>query len=174
MIKTDDLELIPCKLAHFEAILNGQRELEQILDVTVLEGWLEFPEVIQYAYEYLKVNPEVLGWWSYLLVHAKNNALIGCGGFKGEADVSGTVEIGYGIAPEYRNRGLATQAAQGLIDYAFSHSHIKAVEAHTLTEPNASSRVLEKIGMKRVAVVDDPDEGQLWYWCLSREDYQRT
>ncbi len=172
MIKTANLKLIPCELAYFEAILKDQQELEQMLGVTVLDNWLEFPEVMQYGYEYLRANREALGWWTYLFIHAQNNVWIGCGGFKGKADESGMVEIGYGIAPEYRNRGLATQAAQGLVDYAFSHPQIKTVEAHTLTERNASTRVLEKVGMKHVGTVRDPDDGEIWHWCLSREAYQ--
>ena len=38
MIQTANLKLIPCELQHFEAILNGPKQLEQMLGVTVLEG----------------------------------------------------------------------------------------------------------------------------------------
>jgi len=76
--------------------------------VKVTDDWLEFPEAFQFGYEYLKANPTALGWWTYLFVHAADNALIGNGGFKGVADAKGMVEIGHKIAPTYRNRGLAT------------------------------------------------------------------
>ena len=89
------------------------------------------------------------------------------------ADESGVVEIGYAIIPAYRCRGLATEAAQGLIAYAFSHTHIKRVDAHTLAEPNASTRVLEKVGMENVGTAYDPDVGEVWHWSLSKEDYRR-
>ena len=46
----------------------------------------------------------------------------------------GVVEIGYAIAPAYRNRGLATEAAQGLVDYALSQPHIKMVDAHSRSD----------------------------------------
>jgi hypothetical protein len=55
-----------------------------------------------YGYEYLKTNPDALGWWTYLFVHTKDKMLIGSGGYKGKADDAGVVEIGYGIAPAYR------------------------------------------------------------------------
>jgi RimJ/RimL family protein N-acetyltransferase len=179
MIETVNLKLIPAKLKHFEAILTAQKQLEQMLGVTVFDNWFDFPgvasiEAIRFSYEYLKANPDALRWWTYLFIHARDNVLVGLGGYKGKADEAGMVEIGYAIVPAYRGRGLATEAAQGLVDYAFSHPHIKMVDAHTLAETNASTRVLEKVGMRHVGTAHDPDEGEVWHWRLKREDYRKT
>ena len=173
MIETENLKLIPCELSHFEAILKDPRRLEQMLDVGLTECWLVFPEAMQSGYEYLKANPSALGWWTYLFIHSKDKSLIGNGGFAGLPDESGMVEIGYAIAPAYRNRGLASEAAQGLVDYAFTQQQIKMVDAHTLAATNASTKVLEKIGMKRIGTTHDPDEGEVWHWRLMREDYSK-
>ncbi len=86
-------------------------------------------------------------------------------------DDSGTIEIGYEIAAEYWNRGLATEAAQGMVDYAFSHEEVRAIIAHTLAQRNASNRVLQKVGMKFIAEVDDPEKGKIWRWQISRDEY---
>ena len=177
MIKTANLKLIPCELRHFEAILKEQKHLEQMLGVKVFDNWFDFPgvagiEAVRFGYEYLNANPDALDWWTYLFIHVVDNALVGQGGFKGKADEAGTVEIGYAIVLAYRGRGLATEAARGLVDYAFSHPHIKQVDAHTLAERNASTRVLEKVGMRRVGTARDPDVGEVWHWSLSREDYR--
>lgn len=140
-----------------------------MLDVSIIDGWTSFPEAMPYGYEYLKTNPDALGWWTYLFVHAADKTLIGLGGYKGQPNDSGTVEIGYEIAPAYRNRGLATEAAQGLMDYAFAQPQIETVDAHTLAEVNPSTKVLEKIGMKNIETLTDPDDGELWHWRLNRE-----
>lgn len=176
MIETVNLKLVPCELQHFEAILKDQKLLEQMLGVIVFDDWFNFPgvagiEAIRFSHEYLKANPSALGWWTYLFVHIKDKVLVGLGGYKGRADEAGMVEIGYAIVPAYRRRGLATEAAQGLVDYAFSHPTIQMVDAHTLAERNASTRVLEKVGMKLVGTAHDPDAGEVWHWRLSREDY---
>jgi ribosomal-protein-alanine N-acetyltransferase len=178
VIETANLRLIPCELKHFEAILKDQEQLEQMLGVVGFENWFDFPgvasiETMRFLYEHLKANPDTLGWWTYLLINAKDNVLVGTGGYKGKADESGMVEIGYAIVPAYRGRGLATEAAQGFVDHAFSHAHIKRVGAHTLAERNASTRVLEKVGMKRVGTVPDPHHGEIWHWSLSKEGYER-
>jgi [ribosomal protein S5]-alanine N-acetyltransferase len=174
MIETPRLRLIPCELRHFEAVLTAdQRRLERMLDVTVFEDGFDFPgvasvETMRFLYEHLKANPDTLGWWTYLFVHGEDEVLIGQGGYKGKADEAGMVEIGYAIVPAYRRRGLATEAAQGLIDHAFAHARVKRIDAHTLAERNASTRVLEKVGMEFVGAVDDPDLGEVWRWSLRR------
>ncbi len=144
----------------------------------MLDDWFDLPgvagiEAVRFMCERLKADPEVLGWWTYLLVHVEGKVLIGLGGFKGEADESGMVEIGYTIVPAYRGRGLVTEAAQGLVDHAFAHEHVKRVDAHTLAERNASARVLERAEMRVAEEVTDPDVGEVWRWSVSKEDYRR-
>lgn len=177
MIETDNLRLIPCSLTHFGAMLRDESELAALLGVGLAEDWLGFSaakEAMPPAYEYLRAHPSAFGWWTYLFVHRADNTLIGVGGFKGEADEGGAVEIGYSIAPAYRRRGLAAEAARGMIEYAFSHPHVKRVVAHTLPERSASTRVLEKVGMKFVGTVQDPEDGEVWRWSLSREDHPKA
>ncbi|MGB7924169.1 MAG: GNAT family N-acetyltransferase [Pyrinomonadaceae bacterium] len=169
-----NLQLIPCELIHFEAFLRDKKELASALGVSVPDSWPVFAEAMPYAYERLKADPLLLGWWTYLFIDVDDKTLVGSGGFTGKPDASGMVEIGYEIALEYRKRGLATEAARGLVRHAFSHKHIKTVEARTLAETNPSTKVLEKIGMKYVETVHDPEDGELWRWRLTREDYERA
>lgn len=174
MIETARLQLIPCELAYFEAILQDEEQLASLLRVSLARDWLGFQaaqEAMQPSYDYLKAHPSVLGWWTYLFIHKLERKLIGLGGFKGEATEEWKVEIGYAIAPDYRMKGLAAEAARGMLDYAFSHPQVRRVEAHTLPERNASTRVLEKVGLKRIGTVHDPEDGEIWRWSLSRDDY---
>jgi len=94
--------------------------------------------------------------------------LIGSGGFKSGPDDFGVVEIGYEIATEHMHQGYATEAARGMIEYAFAHDDVNAVSAHTLAHTNASNRVLQKAGMKFVSEVDDPEDGRTWRWEVGR------
>ena len=174
MIETSRLKLIPCELSHFEAIINDESELAALLQVELAPEWLGFQaarEAMQPAYDYLESHPSAHGWWTYLFIHKPDRTLIGLGGFKGAVNAEGMVEIGYAIAPSYRRRGLAREAAQGMIDFAFAYPEIKRVDAHTLPERNASTRVLEKVGMKYLGAVHDPDDGEIWHWSLTREMY---
>lgn len=98
--------------------------------------------------------------------------MIGLGGFKGGPDEEGVVEIGYALAPAYRGLGLASEAAQGMLGYAFSHPEVRRVVAHTLPERNASTRVLERVGPRLAGTVHDPVDGEVWRWTLDRKDYR--
>ena len=176
MIETPRLQLIPCDLPHFEAIVSDEQQLESLLQVNLADEWLGFPaarEAMRPSYEHLKSHPEILGWWTYLFVHKPDRTLIGLGGFKGLVNDEGMVELGYEIAPAYRHRGLATEAARGMLDYAFEHPEVKRVDAHTLPEKNASTGVLEKVGMKFVESVEDPQDGEVWRWSVSRDEHAK-
>jgi RimJ/RimL family protein N-acetyltransferase len=74
------------------------------------------------------------------------------------------VEIGYGIVPEYRGQGFATEAAQALVDYAAADGRANVVRAHTLPEFNASARVLTKCSFRQVGEVIEPEDGLVWRW----------
>jgi RimJ/RimL family protein N-acetyltransferase len=175
VIKTNNLQLLTCERIHVEALLRNKSELAAILQVTVPANWPHFPEAFSLpALESGTSNPPPTDWSGYFFIHPKEGVLVGSGGFKGEPDDSGTIEIGYEIASEYWNRGFATEAAQGMIDYAFAHEQVRAVIAHTLAQINASNSVLQKVGMRFIAEVDDPEEGKIWRWQISREEYHPT
>ena len=58
-------------------------------------------------------------------------------------------EVGYQVAREFWNQGIATEAAEGVVDYAFKGVRIPAL--HIIVDPAnlASVRVAEKLGFAR-------------------------
>ncbi len=158
---------------HLNALIQSEQTLAELLGVELAENWLVFPEAAPYALEMLEKNPQVLRWGMHIIIHKAENKIIGNGGFKGLADENGMVEIGYAISPQFENQGLATEAARGMIDYAFSWSNVKMVDAHTLAEENASVRVLQKCGMTRIAEKHDAEDGDIWQWRILREDFEK-
>lgn len=167
MIETRNLRLIPCERTHLETILEDKKGLEPLLGISVPDSWPVFPRAIPYVYEKVKADPSSVGWWTYLFVHTRDRALAGEGGFKGKPDGSNAVEIGYAIVPEYRRKGLATEAARGLVGWAFSHPVVEAVEAETLPDGHHSIRVLEKLGMRLVG-----ETGEVLRWRVDRRGFE--
>jgi [ribosomal protein S5]-alanine N-acetyltransferase len=77
------------------------------------------------------------------------------------------VELGYEIAEARQGRGLATAAVRAMIAKAFADERVIAVIAHTLTQRNASYRVLEKVGFQHDG--DAQEDGEdVWRYSLTR------
>jgi RimJ/RimL family protein N-acetyltransferase len=161
------LQLLLSTTAHLEKLIEGPSAFETAFGMRVIEGYNEFPESLRYSLEVMVqlAGTPAADWWTpYLFVHREERAVIGLGGFKGPQDETGMVEFGYGIAPAYRQQGYATEAALALMAYASSCAGVTLLRAHTLPEVNASTRVLAKCGLVKVAEVIDPQDGLIWRW----------
>ena len=121
------------------------------------------------AKQKMSQSEEEKNWWAYFAIHKHDNKLVGSGGYKGKPITEGTLELGYQIAANYRNRGLVTEITKGLIENAFNDSRIKSIIAHTPEEENASTKVLLKCSFKKVQEIIDTEYGQIWKWELKGE-----
>lgn len=93
-----------------------------------------------------KREPENRIWYAPWKMTLKNSQeFIGDLCFKGPVK-NHSVEIGYGIQPEYEGRGYTTEALQALTKWAFGQKDVVFVEAETAPDNKASQRVLEKCG----------------------------
>jgi [ribosomal protein S5]-alanine N-acetyltransferase len=172
MIRTPRLRLIPCDESLLRAIVAGPEAASARLDVVIPAGWPEFPEAFPYALERLSGGNDLRPWWTYVFIDDTRGALVGSGGYKGPPGPDGIVELGYETAPAFRGRGYASEVVAGMIAFAFSHPEVTAVDAHTLPERNTSARILERNGLRHLGAVDDPDDGTIWHWRLTREEWR--
>lgn len=102
------------------------------------------------------------------VLHVPDNILIGFCSFTGPPTADEMVEIAYGIAPGYQGRGHATEAARAIVDYALASGRVRTIQAHTLPEHNASTRVLLKCGFTLSGEIIHPTDGPVWRWELRR------
>jgi RimJ/RimL family protein N-acetyltransferase len=151
---------------HLRLLLDDVPGFENAYDLRVVPGYLEFDGALANALAALEGGMPAQ-WSTHLFVHAADRALIGLGGYTGPPE-NGAVEIGYGIAPAYRGRGLATAAAAELVARARA-AGVRTVQAHTLAEANPSTGVLKGLGFTRTAEFDSED-GLIWRWELRLRD----
>ena len=102
--------------------------------------------------------------WKFGFGVVHEDVLVGMCGFVALPDANGVVEIGYGIAPACRGKGYATEVAQALVEFASKRDDIALICAHTLPETNASTRVLEKCGFKKICETIDSENNLVWRW----------
>lgn len=84
---------------------------------------------------------------------------VGTIGFFGPPDEQGQVTIGYGLVPDARGFGYATEAVAGLVAFCRSDDRVRVVLADTEPDNVASQRVLDKTGFAFV----EESGGQRFY-----------
>jgi RimJ/RimL family protein N-acetyltransferase len=151
-LRTKNLKLVPQTLQEVLAMVEAMTPSEK---AELSADWLARLR------DSTPPDPWTLG---FSMVHLNSDAVVGKCGFKGPPAADGMVEIAYGVSPEYQGKGYATEAAQSMTDYAFSSGKVRVVRAHTLPDPNASTRVLTKCGFRRIGEVIDPEDGLVWRW----------
>ena len=168
-IRTARLRLEPALYSDLVAVGLGDPVLAATLGVDVAPDWagVDAMDAINRTRDKLADDPGLAPWWMHFIIHEADGTLIGLGGFKGRPE-GGQVEIGYEIAPGYRLRGLATEAARGMVDHALADPRVDHVLAHTLPVDSASTTVLQRLGLTFIESVDDPDDGPVWRWRLDR------
>jgi RimJ/RimL family protein N-acetyltransferase len=157
-LRTRRLELIAATPDLARAAVAGNVELALALEVTVPDTWPPpmHGEAQAMMAAQLAADPSLAGWSFWFVVEVSQLELVGSMGFVGHADDEGVVEIGYSMIEKYQRRGFATEAMGALIDWAFSHEHVRRVRAHTFPYLTESIRVLEKNGLSRVGEGDEP------------------
>lgn len=97
-------------------------------------------------------HPE-LGLWA--TVHKTTGKFIGrCGLLPWEIDDRLETEIAYLLDKSYWHQGLATEAARGILKYAFEQLHLSRLICLMHPENVASQKVAERIGMTLERSVD--------------------
>jgi [ribosomal protein S5]-alanine N-acetyltransferase len=122
---------------------------------------------VQGVVEHTLSLPAAPPWAGYLATDG--GEVIGTCAFKGAPDAEGMVEIAYFTFPPYEGQGYATAMARALLEVAMAAPEVRLVRAHTLPEPNASTRVLERVGLRHLGAVEEPEDGTVWRWELAPE-----
>jgi RimJ/RimL family protein N-acetyltransferase len=167
-IESAHLQLLPYSPAQLLALIDSVAAFESQTGLRTAEGLREFyvsGEISADWLDRLRTAKEADPWvHGFAVVERESQTIIGSAGFKGPPDGDGRVEIGYGIVPDYQGRGYATEAAAALVAFALADNQVKLIRAHTLPTPNASTRVLEKCGFRRLGEIADPEDGLVWRW----------
>jgi [ribosomal protein S5]-alanine N-acetyltransferase len=161
------VRLFRAELHLMDAALAGDDKLARALGHAVVTGWAMYTGALERTRDALATDPGASGWGARFFVSGNPPELVGWGGFKGPPRY-GVVELGYEIAATRRGRGLATAATRAMLTEAFADERVTTVITHTLPEPGASTRVLEKAGFGYDG--KDQEDGRLvWRYSRTRD-----
>jgi ribosomal-protein-alanine N-acetyltransferase len=150
-IETARLTLIALPLDAARALIAGDRDrAARILGAAIPEGWPDeaLVGILPRDCERLAQEPEPTGFGIWVVIRTEPGIVVGSSGFHGPPD-RGEIELGYGIHPDHRNAGYATEAAIALAGWALGHEGVTHVIAECDEDNAASIRVLEKAGLRR-------------------------
>jgi ribosomal-protein-alanine N-acetyltransferase len=105
-------------------------------------------------------------WVGYLAI--EGGRCVGTCGFT-SCPAGDLVEIAYFTFPDFEKRGIATRMAQRLISIAQERDPSVKIIAHTLTEENASTHVLRKLGFLFAGGIVHPEDGDIWEWSYEQK-----
>ena len=119
-------------------------------------------------------HQERYGYGNFAVVHKADQCLVGdCGLEHMEVDGRNEVEIGYDFRSDYWCRGLATEAASAVRDFAFGHMELERVISLIRPENIASRRVAEKVGMVKEREI--PRGDRIYeIWAATREQVPKV
>jgi predicted acetyltransferase len=150
--------LIPLTLQDLEDQLIHPQKIAKRYQ---LNGALETPDkhmikILEIKLAKMKSEPEQAVFSTYFLIVEKDHhEILGTIGYKGAPDEDGTIEVGYGIRPGFREKGYMTDALKAFTEFGLTLPGVKKIVACTSKDNAASIRVLEKTGYKRIYTAQD-------------------
>ena len=119
------------------------------------QGW-QAPFTLDQAREFIAemqaTRPGLLDEWYQIAIELKQDGrLIGDCAFYILPEDGQQAEIGFTLTRAYQGQGLATEAVTRLIDYLFDTFQLHRLRALCDVDNRASSRLLERVGMRREA-----------------------
>ena len=148
---TSRLVLLPASPEQVRAIIAGEYvQASKLVGAHIPIGWpfnREAQQVLPWHLSALERDANQQLWRIRFIINAATEALIGSVNLKGPPTERGDIEIGWGLVPEARGRGFATEASKAVIEWAFRMREVRRVTA-TIPEDNAASqKVARRLGM---------------------------
>ncbi len=162
-LQTERMTLLPLNPAQLWHYLKRPSQLEAAFHLTRFRRVLPAP-VARAIRTKLRTTTgaslDQLLWNTFwLVINKEDSSEAGLVGFKGVPGQDGRSEIGYGIEPNFRGQGYATEAVKALTAWALLQPGCEIVTAYTEKGNFASIRVLEKSGF---TLSRESDEDLCW------------
>jgi len=118
---------------------------------------------IEEAASYIKIKmaPQLkkLGFSNYTVIRKTDNAKLGSCGLYDREGIEG-VDIGFAFLPQYEKMGYAFESANKMKALAFNQFNLKQISAITTKENKDSQKLLEKLGLKYIKIINIPDDNE--------------
>jgi len=172
--ETERIKLVKPDLKYLEDFYNYASKP----NIGPMAGWMPHKNIMESKFILEEMINEGKTW---VIVWKETNKLIGTIDlrptewfylFKPQA-----YELGYSLDDLYWGKGIAVEASNLLIDYAFLERGIKELEVRHAEENYRSKRVIEKLGFKfQKAEFQEKYRtytNRIWIYNMTKYDYER-
>lgn len=127
---------------------NAIAHLANNMNVAAMVSRMPHPYTTKDAENFVaRVSSGAMGKCVYAITSAETRAFMGACSLEAHETGRG-LELGYWLGETHWNRGLATEAAQTLIDFGFRHFDVDFIDARVRVMNIASRRVVQKCGFQ--------------------------
>ncbi|MGO4821228.1 MULTISPECIES: GNAT family N-acetyltransferase [unclassified Flavobacterium] len=135
-----------------DATINQFIERPENRKTKTLEQATQFIKDINQDFE----NKKSVTWG---IVYNNQPQIIGTICFWNFSDNHTIAEVGYGLSPEFQNKGIMTEVLKRIIDFGFNELKLAKIEAFTHIKNENSRKLLEKCGLQFIQDRKDDDNG---------------
>jgi aminoglycoside 6'-N-acetyltransferase len=121
-------------------------------EVARYQGWDSIPEARAAAMlqEQMAIEPGVPGqWFQFAIEHKDTHQLVGDCGLSVLVQDARQAQLGITLAHAHQGQGLATEAVNAVLDYAFINLDLHRVIATVDVENLRSAALMERVGLRR-------------------------
>lgn len=133
----------------------------------------ETDDVLLFFRNLLATDELARAWPARYLIRLEDQMVLGSIGTGFPTGAPPTSVMGYGVYPEFEGQGYATEAAQGVVRWAFEHPTVAVVRATIHRTNLGSRRVAEKCGLRETGRQVTTDDGLLDVWEITRAEFDR-
>ncbi|MEI6217090.1 MAG: GNAT family N-acetyltransferase [Actinomycetes bacterium] len=120
----------------------------------------------------IKKDPTLAKYLLRMAVYRPTNEIIGSAGFHDAPDSEGMIEIGLGLVPEFRGRGLAQELLHGMWGWVVDDPKVKVLR-YTVSPENAPSQaIIKKFGFTYRGQQIDEEDGPEDIFEMSANQYR--
>jgi RimJ/RimL family protein N-acetyltransferase len=131
------------------------------------------PGPLRYRLPLIEADPQAAPFLLRVAVLRDAAVIVGSAGFHARPDSNGMIEIGLGIVPERRGRGLATEVLHGMWGWVIGQPGVVTLR-YTVSPDNAPSQaIIRRLGFAHIGRQIDEVDGPEDMYEQSVDEYRR-
>jgi ribosomal-protein-alanine N-acetyltransferase len=134
---------------HYMEYIQHKKVAKYIPDGCIPQNITQAETMLQDMRDYFNKRQSI--YWA--IAKKADDQLIGTCGIEAWSVFHNRIEVSYDLAPDYWRQGIMQQAMSTIMEYAYTKLEVNRIEAFTMTNNDASAKLLESLEFSREATL---------------------